>query len=146
MKPKILIVDGHSMIFQWPELASGYAARGPSVRESLVRMLTALQDATDWTVAVVFDGRGPRASADEESSAIRVFYSKSGQTADAIIERLAAKYAADCDVTVATDDRLERLTVESFGAVSISSERLLSEIRAAEASVRQTIRSLKSRR
>jgi len=145
MKPKILIVDGHSMIFQWPELAADYTARGPSVRESLVRMLTSLQDASDWTVAVVFDGRGPKASAGAEPSAIRVFYSKSGQTADAIIERLAAKYAPDYDVTVATDDRLERLTVESFGAVSISSARLLSEIRAAEAGVRQTIRRLNRR-
>jgi len=143
MKQKILIVDGHSMIFQWPELSGKYAAHGPAVRESLVRMLTSLQDASDWTVAVVFDGTGGKASTGEESTAIKVFYSKSGQSADAIIERLAAKYAPDFDVTVATDDHLERLTVESFGATSISSRQLESEIQAAERSTRQAIQQMK---
>lgn len=145
MKQKILIVDGHSMIFQWPELADRYSAHGVAVRESLIRMLTALQDSSDWTVAVVFDGTGGKASTGEETTAIKVFYSKSGQTADAIIERLAAKYAPDFDVTVATDDHLERLTVESFGAISISSHQLQSEIQAAERTTRQTILQMKNR-
>ena len=60
MKQKILIVDGHSMIFQWPELSQNYATEGASVRETLIRMLTGLQDNSDWTVAVVFDGRGTK--------------------------------------------------------------------------------------
>jgi predicted RNA-binding protein with PIN domain len=51
-------------------------------------------------------------------------YSRKGQTADAIVERLASKYAADFDVTVATSDSLERQTVTSFGAVTISPEML----------------------
>jgi len=145
MKPRILIVDGHSMIFQWPELSSRYAASGAAVRDSLIRLLTGLQDATDWTVAVVFDGKGVKANTPEEPLAIKVFYSKSGQTADEIIERLAAKYARDCDVTVATDDHLERLTVESFGAVSLSSRQLQSEIAAAGEAVQEAIRQLKRR-
>lgn len=139
MKPKILIVDGHSMIFQWPELAARYAAHGAVVRESLIKMLTALQDGSDWMVAVVFDGKGVRATEAEEPCAIKVFYSRTGQTADEIIERLAAKYAADCEVTVATDDRLERLTVESFGALSISSQQLQSEISLANREVQEAI-------
>jgi len=145
MKQKILIVDGHSMIFQWPGLSDRYASHGAAVREALVRMLTALQDNSDWTVAVVFDGAGRKPSTGEESTAIKVFYSRSGQTADSIIERLAAKYAPGFDVTVATDDHLERLTVESFGAVSISSRQLGSEIQAAERTVRQAILEIKKR-
>jgi uncharacterized protein len=139
VKQKILIVDGHSMIFQWPELSRNYAAGGASVRETLVRMLTSLQDNSDWTVAVVFDGRGDKASSEGNPGGIKIFYSKDGQTADSIIERLAAKYASDCDVTVATDDHLERTTVESFGAISMSSRQLQSEIEAAERDVRVTI-------
>ncbi len=139
MKQKILIVDGHSMIFQWPELSGSYATQGPSVRDALVRMLTSLQDSSDWKVAVVFDGKGGKPSSEGEPGGINIFYSKSGQTADSIIERLAAKYAPTCDVTVATDDHLERLTVESFGAVSISSRQLQSEMEAAEKSVQLTL-------
>lgn len=130
------------MIFQWPELSRNYAAAGPSVRGILVRMLTALQDNSDWTVAVVFDGRGDKASSEENPCGLKIFYSKDGQTADSIIERLAAKYAADCDVTVATDDHLERTTVESFGAISISSRQLQSEIEAADRDMQTTIQRL----
>ncbi len=130
------------MIFQWPELSRNYAAAGASVREILVRMLTSLQDNSDWMVAVVFDGRGDKVSSEEKPGGLKIFYSKDGQTADSIIERLAAKYAADCDVTVATDDHLERTTVESFGAIAISSRQLQSEIEAAELDMQTTIQRL----
>lgn len=130
------------MIFQWPELSRNYASAGASVREVLVRMLTSLQDNSDWTVAVVFDGRGTKASIEEAPGGIKIFYSKEGQTADSIIERLAAKYAGGCDVTVATDDHLERTTVEAFGAIAISSRQLQSELVAAEKDVQVTIRRL----
>jgi len=143
MKQKILIVDGHSMIFQWPELSRSYATAGASVRESLVRMLTALQDNSDWTVAVVFDGRGAKPSSEGSPDGIKIFYSKDGQTADAIIERLAAKYAPRCDVTVATDDHLERTTVESFGAISISSRQLQSEMEAAARDIQTALQRLR---
>ena len=143
MKQKILIVDGHSMIFRWPELAGRHAEHPATVREDLVRMLTSLQDNTDYMVAVVFDGKGAAPSNASDPGRIKVFYSKSGQTADAIIERLAAKYASTCDVTVATDDNLERLTTESFGATAISSEQLRSEIEAGEKDVRLAISRLK---
>ena len=134
------------MIFQWPGLSRNYAAAGASVREVLVRMLTSLQDNSDWTVAVVFDGRGDKISSEGKPGGIKIFYSKDGQTADSIIERLAAKYAAECDVTVATDDHPERTTVESFGAIAISSRQLQSEIEAAEKDVQVAISRLRNRR
>lgn len=145
MKEKILIVDGHSMIFQWREFSARYASQGASVRAELVQMLTRLQDSSAWTVAVVFDGRGVKPSSESEPGGIKVFYSKTGQTADAIIERLAAKYSPTHDVTVATDDNLERLTVESFGAVAISSHQLRSEMEAADARVSLAIETLAAR-
>ena len=78
----------------------------------------------------------------KDPDGIKIFYSKDGQTADSIIERLAAKYASQFDVTVATDDNLERTTVESFGADAISSRQLRSEIDAAEKDVQVTIHRL----
>ena len=128
MKPRVLIVDGHSMIFQWPDLTLQHARRGAIARETLVRMLNGLQDNSDWTVAVVFDGKGSKPNEASEPAGVRVFYSKDGQTADSIIERLAAKYKDQYDVTVATDDLMERTTVESFGALSMSAYQLREEI------------------
>ena len=143
MKQKILLVDGHSMIFDWPDLAAMHARNTAAAREELVKRLTGLQDNTEWTVAVVFDGKGVKASSDGVPHGIAVFYSKSGQTADSIIERLAAKYAKDHEVTVATNDRLERTTAEAFGSNTISGMQLRAEMESAIDSVRDTIRRLR---
>ena len=142
MKRRILLVDGHSVIFAWPDLAEIHQRNTATARENLVRRLTGLQDSTAWEVAVVFDGRGAKASSESEPQGIAVFYSKSGQTADEIIERLAAKYAASCEVTVATDDHMERTTVEALGGMSISTDQLLAEIESASGALRDRIQNL----
>ena len=142
MKRRILLVDGHSVIFAWPDLAEIHRRNTASARENLVRRLTALQDSSEWEVAVVFDGRGTKASSESEPSGIAVFYSKSGQTADEIIERLAAKYAATCEVTVATDDHMERTTVEALGGMSISTDQPPSKPHTAENTLRDRIQNL----
>ena len=146
MKRRILLVDGHSVIFAWPDLAEIHQRNTATARENLVRRLTGLQDSTAWEVAVVFDGRGAKASSDSIPHGIAVFYSKSGQTADEIIERLAAKYSATCEVTVATDDHMERTTVEALGGMSMSTEQLLSETNSAGSALRERIQNLSSRR
>ena len=87
-RPRVLIVDGHSMIFQWPELRALHARNGATARDQLVRALTRHQDNAGIHVIAVFDGKGAKASQDEEQIGIQVFYSKSGQTADSIIERI----------------------------------------------------------
>lgn len=131
MKPRVLIVDGHSMIFQWPDLTLQHARRGALARETLVRMLRGLQDNSDWHVVVVFDGKGAKNQEVSEPDGIQVFYSRSGQTADSVIERLVAKYADTYEVSVATDDIMERTTVESFGGNTLSAFQLREEIDAA---------------
>lgn len=143
MKPRVLIVDGHSMIFQWPDLTLQHARRGSAARDVLIRMLTGLQDNTDWHVAVVFDGTGAKANEASEPSGIQVFYSKEGQTADSIIERLTAKYADSYDVTVATNDLMERTTVETFGAFAMSAIQLREEIESAGQEMNDRLRKLR---
>ena len=106
------------MIFQWPELSALHARNGAAAREQLTRY----QDSSGRHVVVVFDGKGARANEASEPAGIQVFYSKAGQTADSVIERIVATYASKYDITVATDDHLERTTVESFGGTWISSE------------------------
>jgi hypothetical protein len=121
---RYLIVDGHSVIFAWPELRERHARRGVSARDELVKRLTAYQDASGVRVVAVFDGKGARATEDSAPGGIQTFYSGAGQTADAIVERLVAKYASKHEITVATDDNLERQTALSFGAVVVSTDHL----------------------
>lgn len=118
-----LIVDGHSIVFAWPELRVLHARRPAAARDALIKTLTDYQDGSGTRVVLVFDGKGDRAS--EEAGAIQVFYSPNGKTADDLVERLVAKYGTTHRITVATSDRLEQQTAITFGAVScISAEGL----------------------
>ncbi len=112
-----LLVDGHSVIFAWPELRSLHIRRMGAAREALVRTLTDYQDQSGVRVVLVFDGQGERVTEDQEGrDGIQIFYARAGQTADAIVERLVAKYAASHHLTVATSDHLEAQTAITFGA------------------------------
>ena len=121
---RYLIVDGHSIIFGWPELRKLHARRSSLAREALLRQLRDYQDWTGVHVVVVFDGKGKKVEATSEPADVQIFYSRSGQSADAIIERLASKYAKRYELVVATSDSLEAETVHACGAESISSEAL----------------------
>ena len=124
MGTRILIVDGHSIIFAWPEMRKLHTRRNLVAREALVKQLTEYQDFTGIHVAVVFDGQGGKVSEETEPGGIQIFYSSSGQTADDVIERLVAKYGSENEITVATDDMLEQQTAITFGAQCVTAEGL----------------------
>jgi predicted RNA-binding protein with PIN domain len=124
MSAEFLIVDGHSVIFAWPDLRTLHNQRTASARERLVKILTEYQDITGVNVVLVFDGRGPVISQEMEPGGIQVFYSNAGHTADDIIERLVAKYGRSYAITVATSDLLEQQTAIAFGGNCVSAEGL----------------------
>ena len=115
-RTRYLIVDGHSIIFAWPELRKLHQRRSSLAREALVRQLQHYQDRTGVPVVIVFDGKGRRVDTSSDPGEVQVIYSRHGQTADAIIERLASKYAERFDLTVATSDLGEAETVHACGA------------------------------
>src|SRR5437762_13275813 len=121
---RYLIVDGHSIIFAWPDLRRLHERRSSLAREALSKRLRDYQDWTDVRVVIVFDGKGATASATSNPGDVQIFYSRSGQTADAIIERLATKYAGKFDLTVATSDSMERQTVHASGRSAIPPRQL----------------------
>ncbi|MBA3607194.1 MAG: NYN domain-containing protein [Verrucomicrobiota bacterium] len=124
MRPQYLLVDGHSIIFAWPELRTLHERRTSLAREALTRQLRDFQDWTGIHVVVVFDGRGTAVSHEAVPGEIQVFYSRAGQTADSIIERLASKYSGRYRLFVATGDYLEQETASASGAETVSPEGL----------------------
>ncbi len=140
---RVLIVDGHSIIHAWPELHSMHGRGRPEeragARETLVRELRSLQDNSGDQVVVVFDGRGARLSTENFPDSVQIFYSPEGKTADDIIERLVAKYASTLDVTVATNDGLERQTVMALGGSCMDADYLRREVDNAHAAVTREI-------
>jgi predicted RNA-binding protein with PIN domain len=142
---RYLLVDAHSVIFAWRELHELHRRNALLAREELVRRMTAYQDATGVRAVVVFDGKGAVASSEIPPGGIQVFYSGGGNTADEIIERLAAKYAGEHEITVATNDRLEQQTVISFGGLAISVDALRKLLDEADREVTRRIRQWRKR-
>ncbi len=121
-----LIVDGHSVIFAWPELRELHQRRSSLARDALTKQLRDYQDWTGTRVIVVFDGRGSRVTSAAEPGEVHVFYSRAGQTADSIVERLTSKYGREFRLLVATDDQMEQQTASACGAECISTGALRS--------------------
>ncbi len=124
MRPRYLIVDGHSIIFDWPELRKFHSRRPSRARDGLIKKLRHYQDWSGVRVVIAFDGQGARVSEVSDPHDVQIFYARRGQSADTIIERLASKYASRYDVTVATSDSLVMETGNASGANWVSPDRL----------------------
>jgi predicted RNA-binding protein with PIN domain len=127
-----ILVDGFSLLHAWPELAPGKARFSAAAREELIRWLRLYGDAIGTPITVVFDGRGPVASVGQESLStpeMEIIYSKSGQTADDIIERVTAKLVNFGEVLVISDDFAEKDTVRSVGGRTASCAYFIQDIR-----------------
>jgi len=117
-----ILVDGYSLIHAWPELAAGKPRHSAAAREQLINQLTQYRDACGTPITVVFDGAttaqgfSPFPSTPE----MEIIYSRSGQTADQLIERVAHRLSGYGEVLVVTDDFAERDTVVAVGGIFAS--------------------------
>lgn len=124
---RLLVVDGHSAIFALDELrALHHGATRHLARIELVRRLRDLGDRSGWAVVVVFDGRqAERNFEGGKEDGIMVIYSKGTETADTVVERIAARFAMKGDeVRVASNDRMVLTTALAFGATGMRIEQL----------------------
>lgn len=128
-----ILVDGYSLLHNWPELAPGRARHSVNARDELIRVLTLYQDVVGTPVTIFFDGSGspPGVSKRESSGQVEVLFSKSGQTADDMIERAAHRFQAYGEVLAVTDDHAERDTVIAFGGHVASCASFIRDVEAA---------------
>jgi len=122
-----ILVDGYSLLHNWPELAPGQPRHSAHARDELVYVLTRYQDATSERISIFFDGSGtdirPVSSgrdAGSTASGVEVLFSRAGQTADEMIERAAHRLQTYGEVLVVTDDLAERDTVAGLGGLTTS--------------------------
>jgi predicted RNA-binding protein with PIN domain len=122
MSARYLVVDGHSVIFAWPELRSLHDTNRAQARKALADRLGQLHDTTAWRVTLVLDGKLGTAivGASRKRTEMVVCYATEDQTADSIIERLVAASGVAGEILVITADEVERLTVEALGAITAS--------------------------
>ena len=124
---QLLVVDGHSAIFGMEDLRELH--HGPKrhlARIELIKRLREIGDRGEWKVVVVFDGRQTeRGYEGGNEEGILIIYSKARETADAVVERLAARFSEKGDrVRVASNDGMVLLTATTFGAEGMRIEEL----------------------
>lgn len=137
-----VLVDGYSLLHAWPELAPGRVRHSAAARAALVEKLTHYRDATGTPITVFFDGSlppgaGPRTHSTPE---VEVLFSTSGQTADDLIERAAARFQPYGEVLVVTDDIAERETVIAFGASAAGCDNFIRMVESALAELAQDLK------
>ena len=113
-----ILVDGYSLLHNWPELAAGAPRHSERARDALIGLLQEYRDASGTPVTVFFDGQaGPRSRPKNQGTRdLEILFSGGGKTADDLIERAAHRFQDYGEVLVVTDDFAERDTVGAAGA------------------------------
>ena len=117
-----ILVDGYSLLHNWPELAAGRPRHSAAARDELIQRLTLYQDAIGTPITIFFDGAGAPSGTPvaDSTSKVEVLYARAGQTADDLIERVAHRFTGYGEVLAVTDDFAERETVLSLGGMASS--------------------------
>lgn len=126
-----ILVDGYSLLHNWLALAPGRPRHSEAARDELIHWLTRYHDATGTPISVFFDGASQfRGSAVESTPEVEILFSRAGQTADEMIERVTHRLRPYGDVLVVTDDRAEQDTVIALGGMTASCENFIRTVAA----------------
>lgn len=95
-----LIIDGYNLLAAMGGQARREGPRSAPDRDSLVKHLSAYRQRKGHAVTIVFDGwqLGYPIEGREHRLGIQVIYSKRGERADQVIQRLAQEFRSDCAV------------------------------------------------
>ena len=95
-----LLVDGYNLVGSAGMAVPAGSGRLEAARETLLKNLAGYRQRKGHAITVVFDGwqGGLGAEHREFQSGVEVVYSKRGERADQVIQRLARLYGRDCAV------------------------------------------------
>ena len=113
-----LIIDGYNLLGR----TGGLSGSIESARESLIQTLAAYRHRKNHCITIVFDGwqQDHPTEQHEHRAGVRIIYSKRGERADQVIQRLARELGADCAV-VSSDHEVMR-SANASGAFVLSSQ------------------------
>lgn len=119
-----LIIDGYNL------LAVNVGLSGPmdSARDALVRKLITYRQRKNHRITVVFDGwrHGQAVEGQEQRSGVQVIYSKCGEKADQVVQRLVRSLGAGCAVVSSDHEIVD--TARAQGAFVISAREFLGKL------------------
>ena len=123
-KEKCLIVDGYNIIFAWKDLAKTAESDLSAARRRLCDRLTSYASFTKTRLILVFDSYRQPGSEKYRDAGIQVVFTREGETADAYIQDLAARFGGNYRVSVASSDGLVQLSALGSGVLRVSAREL----------------------
>jgi len=124
---KHIVIDGWNVIHSNPRLKKLLTQLSQeAARAELAHMLAPIHDYGGARVTIVYDGSGDEISIvrPNEILTFSEVYTPSFLTADELIEQLCSTSKNPDRILVVTRDNLLRLTASSFGALSISPDKI----------------------
>lgn len=121
MQPKTYLIDGYNVIRNTPGLAAAERLGLAQGRERLVGLVAAKLRHTPHVTVIVFDGDGECETTTSLAKGVRgrIVFSRRGEPADAVIQRLAAQErACGCEVVAISDDLEVRLGIAAAGGTA----------------------------
>lgn len=117
----ILIVDGYNIIGAWDELKELKETSMGSARDQLIATLSAYYPWCWKRIIIVFDGQRYTW---EHVDGVEAVFTEDRESADTMIEKLAAGLAGYYQVEVATSDSAEYRAASNLGARTLSAPAL----------------------
>ncbi len=134
MNLPVLIIDGYNIIGAWEDLQEMKNRDLGSARDQLISIMAGYRDWAWNRIIIVFDGQS---YAWKEIEGIEVVFTGSRETADTMIERLAAGLGVNHQVEVATSDFAEFRAVSNLGAKVYSASSLKEKLAEQKESIRR---------
>lgn len=117
-----LVVDGYNIVYAWPQLERLKNESLEFSREKLVDILANFAAYSGANIFVVFDAHQVKGGTEhsEDVNGIRVIYTREGETADALIERMVGDLTGLGRVYVVTSDYDEQRLIFGRGAYRLT--------------------------
>jgi len=124
-----LIVDGYNLLAQTGRIGGGTSLHSEMAREALLRDLAAYRQRKSHAITVVFDGwqQGWGTEQREHRLGLEIIFSRRGEKADQVIQRLAADLGSSC--AVVSSDREIGDFVRSQGAFVMKAQEFVGKLR-----------------
>ena len=132
--PKHLIIDGYNLLGLSSRASLGVGPEGEVFRETLLWELAGYRQRMGYPMTVVFDAwrRVGGTQHYEHRAGLTVIFSRQGERADQVIQRIVRKYGEDC-VVVSSDHEVMNVA-HAHGALVIRSQEFLPKLRPPSAS------------
>ncbi len=138
---EFLIIDGYNVINDWPNLVDLKETNMEHARDKLVQIMQNYAAYKNIRVIIVYDAylSASKMRSSQDNCCVKVIYSKKGETADMVIEKLIDYMPPRSKIEVATSDWAVQRIIMGKGALRIPARELYIKILNAEESIRRKI-------